>query len=165
MLRLKRATKNGLRGIFRTRYEYILFFQDCMNRLIIVSVQKKPHLNASEDEEDEDDGDEDDDEDDDDDEDEDEEEEKLNFNPSDDEEMPEALDHLNDFVSNLDVTSTKRKATEDPSEVGASTDARAHKRRLVKERTEAGTENEFRARSSGIFFNYFVIIFHFIYLF
>lgn len=65
---------------------------------------------------------------------------------SDDEEMPDALDHLKEFVSNLDVTSTKRKATEDPSEVGAST---ARKRRL--ERTEAGAENEFRARSSGIF--------------
>ena len=77
-----------------------------------------------------------------------EEEEKLDFDPSDDEEMPEALDQLNNFVSNLDVTSTKRKATEDPSEVGA---ARARKRRLVKERTEAGAENEFRAQSSGIF--------------
>jgi U3 small nucleolar RNA-associated protein 14 len=75
----------------------------------------------------------------------------LDFDPSDEEEMLEALDHLNDFVSNLDVTSTKRKATEDPSEVGAST--RARKRRLVKERTAAGAENdlnEFRTRSSGI---------------
>ena len=36
----------------------------------------------------------------------------------------------------MDVTSTKRKATEDPSEVGASMDTRARKRRrLVKERT------------------------------
>lgn len=44
------------------------------------------------------------------------------------------------------------KATEDPSEVGASTDIHARKRRLaIKERTEAGTENEFRAQSSGIF--------------
>ena len=89
-----------------------------------------------------------------------EEEEKLNFDPSDDEEMPEALDHLNEFVSNLDVTSTKRKATEDPSEVGASTDTRARKRRLaIKERTEAGAENEFRARSSG---NFIIINFVFI---
>jgi U3 small nucleolar RNA-associated protein 14 len=70
-----------------------------------------------------------------------------------DEEMPDALDDLNNFVSNLDVTSAKRKATEDHSEVGA-TDTRARKRRLVKERTEAGAENEFRARSSGILFIY-----------
>ena len=84
-------------------------------------------------------------------------EEKLDFDPSDDEEMPEALDYLNDFVSNLDVTSTKRKATEDPSEVGASRDTRARKRhQLVNERTEAGAENEFRARSSGNFFYYFL---------
>ena len=72
-------------------------------------------------------------------------EENLDFDPSDDEEMPDALDHLNDFVSSLDFTSSKRKATEDPI-----TDTRARKRRLVKERTEAGAENEFRARSSGI---------------
>ncbi|KAF8817622.1 small-subunit processome [Phlegmacium glaucopus] len=76
-------------------------------------------------------------------------EEKLDFDPSDDEEMPEALDRLDEFVSNLDVTSKKRKAAEEPSDVGASADTRAHKRRLVKERTETGAENEFRARSSG----------------
>ena len=81
----------------------------------------------------------------------------LDFDPS-DEEMPEALDHLNDFVSNLDVTSTKRKATEDPSEVGASKDIRARKRRL--EMTEAGVENEFRTRFSG---NFFVLFWFVIY--
>ena len=61
-------------------------------------------------------------------------------------------DALQDFVSKLDVTSKKRKAAEDPNEVSASTDTRAPKRRLVQERTEAGAENEFRARSSGIFY-------------
>jgi len=79
-------------------------------------------------------------------------EEKLDFDPSDDEEMPEALDVLDQFVSNLDVTSKKRKATEEPREAGAGPDIRAHKRRLMKERTEAGAENEFRARSSGVFY-------------
>jgi len=79
-------------------------------------------------------------------------EEKLDFDPSDDEEMPEALDVLDQFVSNLDVTSKKRKATEEPREAGAIPDIRAHKRRLMKERTEAGAENEFRARSSGVFY-------------
>jgi U3 small nucleolar RNA-associated protein 14 len=39
------------------------------------------------------------------------EEENLDFDPSDDEEMPEALDILDNFVSNLDVTSRKRKVT------------------------------------------------------
>ena len=63
----------------------------------------------------------------------------------------EALDNLNEFVSNLDSDVLKRKATEDFSEVGAITDTRACKRRrlAIKERTEAG---EFRARSSGIYF-------------
>jgi U3 small nucleolar RNA-associated protein 14 len=74
----------------------------------------------------------------------------LDFDPSDDEEMPEALDILDNFVSNLDVTSRKRKATEDLNGVGPNTDTRARKRRSVMERTEAGAENEFRARSSGI---------------
>ncbi|KAF8814462.1 small-subunit processome [Phlegmacium glaucopus] len=72
---------------------------------------------------------------------------------SDDEEMPDALDRLDEFVSNLDVTSEKRKAAEEPSDVGASGDTRAHKRRLVEESTEAGAENEFRARSSGLKLN------------
>lgn len=69
---------------------------------------------------------------------------------SSDEESDEegALEQLNDFVSNLDVTSRKRKVAD--NEVGASTDT-PRKRRLVEERTEAGAENEFRARSSGIF--------------
>ena len=66
----------------------------------------------------------------------------------------EALDNLNEFVSNLDSDVLKRKATEDFSEVGAITDTRACKRRrlAITERTEAGAENEFRARSSGIYF-------------
>ena len=37
-------------------------------------------------------------------------EERLDFDPSDDEEMPEALDVLDQFVSNLDVTSKSRGA-------------------------------------------------------
>ena len=76
-------------------------------------------------------------------------EDGLDFDPSDDEEVPEALDQLNNFISTLDVTSKKRKAAEDPD---ATTNTRARKRRLAKEKTEAGLENEFRARSSGIFF-------------
>ncbi|KAF9478917.1 Utp14-domain-containing protein [Pholiota conissans] len=73
---------------------------------------------------------------------------EMVFEPSDDEDAPEALDRLNDFVSSLDVTAKKRKA---PEEDGAATntDARARKRRFTKERTEAGDENEFRAHSSG----------------
>ena len=69
--------------------------------------------------------------------------------------MPEALDQLNDFVSNLDVTSKKRKAID---EVGPSADVPARKRRLVKERTEAGAENEFRARSSGVCYSVIMIV-------
>ncbi|KAF8167250.1 Utp14 protein-domain-containing protein [Crassisporium funariophilum] len=77
------------------------------------------------------------------------EDEEMPFEPSDEEEAPEALDQLHDFVSGLDVTSKKRKAPVDDSSVSVNADARARKRRFVKERTEAGAENEFRAHSSG----------------
>ena len=79
-------------------------------------------------------------------------EDGLDFDPSDDEEAPEALDQLNDFISTLDVTSKKRKTAED---LDASTDTRARKRRLAKKKTEAGFENEFRARSSGILLGHY----------
>ncbi|KIM35627.1 hypothetical protein M413DRAFT_449671 [Hebeloma cylindrosporum] len=73
---------------------------------------------------------------------------EMAFVPSDDDEAPEALDQLQQFVSGLDVTSKKRKAPEDSS-AAANAEARARRRRLTKERTEAGDENEFRAHSSG----------------
>lgn len=76
------------------------------------------------------------------------EEEKMAFVPSEDDEAPEALDQLQQFVSGLDVTSKKRKAPEDSS-AAPNAEARARRRRLTKERTEAGDENEFRAHSSG----------------
>jgi len=75
------------------------------------------------------------------------EDEEIAFVPSEDDEAPEALDQLQQFVSGLDVTSKKRKAPEDSSAPNA--EARARRRRLMKERTEAGDENEFRAHSSG----------------
>jgi U3 small nucleolar RNA-associated protein 14 len=77
-----------------------------------------------------------------------EEEEKMAFVPSEDDEAPEALDQLQQFVSGLDVTSKKRKVPEDSS-AAPNAEARARRRRLTKERTEAGDENEFRAHSSG----------------
>ena len=76
------------------------------------------------------------------------EDENMAFIPSEDDEAPEALDQLQQFVSGLDVTSKKRKAPEDSSVV-PNAEARARRRRLTKERTEAGDENEFRAHSSG----------------
>ncbi|KAF8971906.1 Utp14 protein-domain-containing protein [Flammula alnicola] len=75
--------------------------------------------------------------------------EKMVFEPSDDEDVPEALDQLQNFVSNLDVTAKKRKAPEEDSGTAGNNEARARKRRFTKERTEAGDENEFRAHSSG----------------
>ena len=75
------------------------------------------------------------------------EDEEIAFVPSDDDEAPEALDQLQQFVSGLEVTSKKRKAPDDSSAPNA--EARARRRRLMKERTEAGDENEFRAHSSG----------------
>jgi U3 small nucleolar RNA-associated protein 14 len=65
------------------------------------------------------------------------------FVPSDDEEeIPDALNGLNDFISNLD-TSKKRKSPE------PAPDTRPRKRRAIAEQTEAGPENEFRVRPSG----------------
>ncbi|PPQ94586.1 hypothetical protein CVT25_011899 [Psilocybe cyanescens] len=77
------------------------------------------------------------------------EDEKMDIEPSDEEDVPEALDQLNDFVSQLDVTAKKRKAPEDDSAAAGTSEARARKRRQTKEKTEAGEENEFRAHSSG----------------
>ncbi|KAJ3500661.1 hypothetical protein NLJ89_g9697 [Agrocybe chaxingu] len=80
------------------------------------------------------------------------EDEDMAFVPSDHDESPEALDQLQDFVSNLDVTTKKRKALED-GVVGDVSESRARKRRLMKEKTEAGEENEFRVQSTGVKLN------------
>lgn len=77
------------------------------------------------------------------------EDDQMSVEPSDDEEAPEALDQLNDFVSKLDATVKKRKAPEDDSNTFDIAEARSRKRRFTKERTEAGDENEFRAHSSS----------------
>ena len=77
------------------------------------------------------------------------EDEEMAFLPSDEEDIPEALDQLNDFVSGLDVSAKKRKAPEEDTP-GVSNADRARKRRLLKEKTEAGDENEFRVQSNGM---------------
>lgn len=74
--------------------------------------------------------------------------EQIDFAPSDDEEAPEAIERLHDFVSNLEVATKKRKAANDDDEHSASNTTR--KRRLLQEKTEAGDENEFRVQSRGI---------------
>jgi len=89
--------------------------------------------------------------------DEDEEEEEVGFAPSeDDEEAPFALDQLQTFVSNLDVTAKKRKGHDD-SDGGAVEyrERRTRKRRLTQEKTEAGEENEFHVRSSGEWIDFY----------
>jgi len=67
--------------------------------------------------------------------------------PSDDEEVPEALAQLHNFVSNLEPTIKKRKVVDegDPPD----TNDRTRRRRLLQETTEAGDENEFRVQSIG----------------
>lgn len=78
------------------------------------------------------------------------EEEEVGFEPSEDEEVPYALDQLQNFVSNLDVTAKKRKAPDD-SDGGAIEHREPRTRkRLLQEKTEAGEENEFHVRSSGV---------------
>lgn len=84
---------------------------------------------------------------DDDDEGEEEEEESMAFAPSENEEAPNALQQLQNFVSNLDSSAKKRKAPDGVDR--AELEGRTRKRRLLQETTEAGEENEFHVRSSG----------------
>jgi U3 small nucleolar RNA-associated protein 14 len=71
------------------------------------------------------------------------------FMPSDQEDTPDdALDDLQNFISNLSSTPQKRPLPEGDA---APSDSRPRKRRMLKERTETGLENEFRARTSGMF--------------
>lgn len=66
------------------------------------------------------------------------------FLPSDGEEdIPEALDDLNSFITNLEATSKKRKSPEPEA------NGRPRKRRFISEKTEAGPENEFGVRLGG----------------
>lgn len=78
------------------------------------------------------------------------EDEQMAFAPSDEEEARGALDQLQSFVSNLDVSAKKRKASDDGRAVEPASE-RPRKRRLLQETTEAGDENEFRVQSSGKF--------------
>ncbi|KAF8079316.1 Utp14-domain-containing protein [Lyophyllum atratum] len=80
-----------------------------------------------------------------------EDEEKFAFSASDAEDSePEALDELQNFISSLDPTAKKRKASDRDAPTANSTDRLRKQRRLMlKEYTEAGAENEFRAQTSG----------------
>lgn len=69
------------------------------------------------------------------------------FAPDEEEVLPEALDELENFVSNL--SSTPQKRSLDGVDV-ASVDLRPRKRRMLNERTDSGLESEFRARNSGM---------------
>lgn len=73
---------------------------------------------------------------------------QMAFAPSDDEEVPEALAQLHNFVSNLELTVKKRKVADGGDT--QDTNDRTRKRRLLQETTEAGDENEFRVQSIGI---------------
>ena len=74
---------------------------------------------------------------------------------SEDEDADEdAIGRLNDFVSGLATTGTKRKAGEggeDEDVANASSSAQAKKRKKhLKDRTEGGVESEFGARAAGL---------------
>ncbi|KAG5644967.1 hypothetical protein DXG03_007339 [Asterophora parasitica] len=100
------------------------------------------------DEEDEDDGADEDEDDEDDDEASADEESDDEMLASDVEDVPEALDDLQNFISTLDPTAKKRKASD--TDAPTATDRSRKQRRLtLKERTEAGAESEFRAQASG----------------
>ena len=66
------------------------------------------------------------------------------FVPSDDEADVDALQHLGQFISNLD-SSAKRKTSESEGAAAAEDVSPRKKRKLLKERNEAGAENEFAA--------------------
>ncbi|KAM6498890.1 Utp14 domain containing protein [Amanita muscaria] len=70
------------------------------------------------------------------------------FAPSDEEEAPEALDDLENFITSLGTTDKKRKAQAD-SGTALSEGPKRKRRQIIQERTEAGAENEFRAIASG----------------
>ena len=77
---------------------------------------------------------------------------QLAVSPSESEDAPpEALDHLQNFISTLDPSSKKRKAPAGDDTLPDDEGARTRKRRMIKERTEAGVENEFRAQTAGAF--------------
>lgn len=87
------------------------------------------------------------------------EDEQMAFAPSDEEETPGALAQLQSFVSDLDVSAKKRKASEtDEGRAVEPASERARKRRILQEMTEAGDENEFRVQSSGVFFLFHLIV-------
>lgn len=79
------------------------------------------------------------------------EDEEMAFIPSDDDESPDALNQLNDFVSGLNTTSKKRKLDEVSSAVDRPQSERVRKRRIIQEKTEAGEENEFRVQATGVY--------------
>lgn len=66
-------------------------------------------------------------------------------------EAPEALDDLQNFISTLDPSAKKRKAPADDEATQNLDRSRKQRRVTIKERTEAGAENEFRAQTSGAF--------------
>jgi U3 small nucleolar RNA-associated protein 14 len=70
---------------------------------------------------------------------------------SDDEvENPTALEDLDAFISNLEVTA-KRKIADEEEPLEPPDNSRIKKRKVLKERTEAGVESEFAAgKSSGM---------------
>lgn len=74
---------------------------------------------------------------------------EVEFSGDEDEDSPEALEELQNFVSKLDPTSSKKRKAPGDGDSSVGTDTRARKRRLVKERTEAGAEDEFHARAAG----------------
>ena len=77
---------------------------------------------------------------------------EVEFSGDEDDVSPEALDELQNFVSKLDPTSSKKRKAPGDGDSSVSADTRARKRRLVKERTEAGVEDEFHVRAAGLWF-------------
>jgi len=78
---------------------------------------------------------------------------EVEFSGDEDDVSPEALEELQNFVSKLDPTSSKKRKAPGDGDSSTGADTRARKRRLVKERTEAGAEDEFHARAAGLWFS------------
>ena len=76
---------------------------------------------------------------------------EVEFSGDEDDVSPEALEELQNFVSKLDPTSSKKRKAPGDGDSSVGPDTRARKRRLVKECTEAGAEDEFHARAAGLF--------------
>lgn len=80
------------------------------------------------------------------------EDEEITLSVSEDEDadVGDAIGRLDEFVSGLPTSGTKRKLMGDDEVENASNDQVKRRKKFLKDRTEGGVENEFGARAAGL---------------